>query len=88
MKRRLANKACTISVALGAVLELEEKAKRWNFSPSLRWSSPSASQVRFPCTDAAACRNINDEAPDGSRQPAAGDESLRMVFYVSCWGPD
>lgn len=84
--KRLANKVWTISVALGAVLELEEKAKRWNFSPSLRWSSPSASQVRFPCTDAAACRN-NDEA-DGSRQPAAGDESLRMVFYVSCWGPD
>ncbi|KAL6856109.1 hypothetical protein ACP4OV_018911 [Aristida adscensionis] len=71
MRFAVANKAY-MAVTLGAAIELKE-------------------QVAKPCS-AAAKRGVSLLAagpPAGKvgGSSGAGEESLRMVMYLSCWGP-
>ncbi|URD81075.1 hypothetical protein MUK42_19114 [Musa troglodytarum] len=81
---RLVSKVCLASV-LGAVLELKDEVTRPN-SSALKWNlsaTGSVAQVRLhPCSIGCSTRQCRPH------NTVASEESLRMVFYLSCWGPN
>ncbi|EHA8590441.1 hypothetical protein COCNU_scaffold018904G000020 [Cocos nucifera] len=81
---RLGNKAC-IAVALGAALELKDEVAVPNFLASKRNYWLSTAQVGLlPNIDSSP----NKERVPNKMKAMTAEESLRMVFYLSCWGPN
>ncbi|RRT57531.1 hypothetical protein BHE74_00045221 [Ensete ventricosum] len=81
---RLVSKVCLASV-LGAVLELKDEVTRPN-SSALNWNlsaTGSVAQVRLhPCSNGCSTGQCRPH------DTVASEESLRMVFNLSCWGPN
>lgn len=80
---RLVSKVCLASV-LGAVLDLKDEVTRPN--SALKWkfsATGSVAQLRLhPCSNGCSTRQCRPH------NTVASEESLRMVFYLSCWGPN
>lgn len=81
-KMKLGNKAC-IAVALGAAFEFKDEAVMPNFSAFKR-NCLSTAQVLLPDINTSP----NKERVPNKMKAMAAEESLRMVFYLSCWGPN
>lgn len=77
-----------MAVSLGAALELKDQVAK-PYSPALKRSlskvGSSANEARL----LASTRNNpkTDFRTDDAKHVAA-EESLRMVMYLSCWGPN
>ena len=82
-KMRLGNKAC-IAVALGAALELKDEVAMPNFSAFKRSLLSTAQVGLLPNIDSSP----NEERVPNKMKAMAAEESWRMVFYLSCWGPN
>ncbi|KAG6472216.1 hypothetical protein ZIOFF_069675 [Zingiber officinale] len=76
----------SLALLLGVALELKSQASRPS-SSGLKWNlsaNGSAAQVKVkPCSKGCP---TSESRHSESRVPS--EESLRMVFYLSCWGPD
>ncbi|KAG1347175.1 hypothetical protein COCNU_06G010040 [Cocos nucifera] len=84
---KLANKAC-IAVSLGAARELKDQVAK-PYSSALK---RSLSRVGSSATEARLLASTpnkpkTDFRPQDAKDVAA-QESLRMVMYLSCWGPN
>ncbi|URE38819.1 hypothetical protein MUK42_07664 [Musa troglodytarum] len=83
---KFGNKAC-VAVTLGAAIELKDQVAK-PYSSVLRGNlstigSSTAEVGRFHSTP----ENPTSEFRPHDKKYLAGEESLRTVMYLSCWGP-
>ncbi|KAH7675787.1 hypothetical protein IHE45_08G160400 [Dioscorea alata] len=84
---KLANKACIALSSVGAALELKEQLVKpkpsamkhnWAAIGSPRWWSPTSDH---------AMESKGPSENNSKTKCMAAEESMRMVMYLSSWGP-
>ncbi|KAG2312353.1 hypothetical protein Bca52824_023910 [Brassica carinata] len=87
---RYTSKAWTVAVSIGVVETLKDQLGicRWNYilrlaNQHLRNNVRSVSQGKMVSSFVSAAVNSAGE----SEKSKKAEESLRMIMYLSCWGP-
>lgn len=92
---KVTNKACVIATAMAAafgVIKLKPSSFSLNPERSTLVSSILQAKNHYPVPVAAGvAKNSNKVYRAGnrtSRATAGAEESLRIIVYLSCWGPN
>jgi Wound-induced protein len=81
---KLANMATMAMTTLGAALEIRDPMANTNLTTSIG-SVTTDARHKSGCSN---CRRKNESSVFDAKHDKLMEESLRMVMYLSCWGPN